>query len=59
MSSYTFPDSRYKGLYRARTVPQLLVIQADGRVSYARRGVLADQAAIDSVLVAARANAPR
>ena len=55
----TFPDSRYKSLYRARTVPQLLVSQADGRVSCARRGVLADQAAIDSVLVAARANAPR
>jgi peroxiredoxin len=55
MSSHviTFPDSKYKSMYRARSVPQIVVLEADGRVSYVRRGVLADPVAIDSVIAAA------
>ena len=55
----TFPDSKYNRLYRARSVPQIVVVEADGRVSYARRGVLADPAAIDSVMVAATMRSSR
>ncbi len=40
----------------ARTI---VVVEADGRVSYARRGVLADRDVIDSVMAAATMRASR
>ncbi len=55
----TFPDSKYRRLYRARSVPQIVVLETDGQVSYARRGVLADPAAIDSVMAAATMRSSR
>ena len=46
-------DPRLVALYRVTNVPLVLVIGADGRVAYARMGVLETAFAIDSVLRAA------
>jgi len=49
------PDRRVEGLFRARAVPLLTVVNADGRATYTRLGELAGKAAIDSVVRAAAA----
>ena len=51
------PEQRVMGLFRSRTVPLLTVVNADGRATYTRQGVLRGAAAIDSVVSAARAAA--
>ena len=55
----TFPDRKYNRLYRARSVPQIVLLEADGQVSYARRGVLTGPSAIDSVMAAATMRSSR
>lgn len=50
----TFPDGRTRRVYRARTVPQVLVVGAGGRIAYVRRGSLDTGIAVDSVIHAAR-----
>ena len=45
----TFPSRKLKQLYRARAVPQTLVLDEEGRVLYARIGLLEPQATLDSV----------
>ncbi|UCD24386.1 MAG: TlpA family protein disulfide reductase [Gemmatimonadota bacterium] len=47
-------DQRLRALYRAGITPQMLIVDARGRVSYARIGALTDGAAVDSVVDAAR-----
>ena len=44
-----FPARKLKQLYRARVVPQTLVLDEEGRVLYARTGRLEPQAVLDSV----------
>jgi cytochrome oxidase Cu insertion factor (SCO1/SenC/PrrC family) len=51
------PGRRVVGLFRARTVPLITVVNADGRATYTRYGTLESDAAIDSVVSAARAAA--
>lgn len=51
------PERRVMGLFRSRTVPLLTVVNADGRATYTRQGLLESAAAIDSVVSAARAAA--
>ena len=45
----TFPSRKLKQLYRARAVPQTLVLDEEGRVLYARTGLLEPAATLDSV----------
>ena len=45
----TFPSRKLKQLYRARAVPQTLVLDEEGRVLYARTGLLEPTATLDSV----------
>ncbi len=47
-----FPPGKLPSLYRTRNVPLTLIIDADGRVAYARVGVLSEQTVVDSVLAA-------
>ncbi len=47
----SFTDRRLRALYRAGITPQTLIVDAEGKVSYARVGALTEAAAIDSVLV--------
>ncbi len=49
------PGRRVVGLFRARTVPLITVVNADGRATYTRYGALESPTAIDSVVSAARA----
>ena len=42
-------STKLRSLYRARSVPLVMVVGHDGRVLFARTGVLEDRAAIDSV----------
>lgn len=42
-------STKLRSLYRARSVPLVMVVDHDGRVLYARTGVLQDGAAVDSV----------
>ena len=44
------PDSRIAALYRLRGVPQLIVLDSAGRVTYARAGALNSSPALDSVM---------
>ena len=48
-----FPTRRDQALYRARSVPLILVIDEENRVAYSRMGVLTSPAALDSVWRAA------
>ncbi|HUR92894.1 MAG TPA: redoxin domain-containing protein [Gemmatimonadaceae bacterium] len=50
-----FPHRKYVHLYRSFVVPQTLVIGGDGRVVYARSGVLERGPAVDSIFAAVRA----
>jgi len=51
----TFTEPRIRALYRLQAVPQTLILNKDGRVIYARLGAVESEAAVDSVLAAARA----
>lgn len=46
-------DRRLVSLYRVRRVPLVMVVDAGGRVLYARQGALESAAAVDSVLAVA------
>jgi hypothetical protein len=43
-----FPAPRYQSLYRARAVPQTVVLDGDGRILFAQTGIM--EALVDSVL---------
>jgi len=47
-----FPPGKLPSLYRTRNVPLTMIIDADGRVAYARVGMLSEQTVVDSVLAA-------
>jgi peroxiredoxin len=47
-----FPPGKLPSLYRTRNVPLTMIIDADGRVAYARAGVLNEQTVVDSVVAA-------
>lgn len=47
-----FPPGKLPTLYRTANVPVTMIIDAAGRVAYARVGVLTEPAAVDSVLAA-------
>lgn len=47
-----FPSEKLVRLYRARSVPLVVVLDSAGQVSYSRVGVLESEAAVDSVLAA-------
>lgn len=49
-----FESQKYISLFRATLVPQTVVIDADGRVIFARGGVLNTEASVDSVRAAIR-----
>lgn len=49
---FAFPGRNYAGMYRASVVPQTLIIDASGRVRYARVGALDAAVAVDSVISA-------
>lgn len=49
-----FPSNKVKTMYRARSVPSTMVLNAEGRVVYAHVGVLTGAAVGDSVLAAVR-----
>ena len=51
----TFTDPRIQALYRLQAVPQTLILNGEGRVIYARLGAVESEAAVDSVVAAARA----
>ena len=53
-----FPTRRDQALYRARSVPLILVINEENRVAYSRMGVLTSPAALDSVWRAASGEYP-
>ncbi len=52
------PDPRLVALYRVSSVPLILVLNEDGRMTYARLGALESAAAVDSVVTAAQARPP-
>lgn len=47
-----FPAQKLRRLYRASAVPQTLVLDHEGRILYARTGLLEPQAVLDSVFAA-------
>lgn len=49
-----FPERKLSHLYRASWVPLTMVLDSDGRVVYARRGVIESSATVDSVIAAVR-----
>ena len=53
-----FPAKKLRRLYRASAVPQTLVLDHEGRILYARTGLLEPQAVVDSIF-AALARPPR
>ena len=46
---------RLVSLYKAGSVPRVFVVDEDGRIAYARTGVIENQSTVDSVLTVARA----
>ena len=54
-----FPSAKARSMYRMRSVPLVLLLDAEGRVLYSRTGVLRDRTATDSVLAAVRWTPPR
>lgn len=55
-----FPNRKLASLYRGFTVPQTIVIDAEGRVVFARHGVIGTAQAADSIVAALTASeAPR
>jgi len=53
-----FPDEKLRRLYRARSVPLVVLLDSTGRVLYSRLGALENEVAIDSVLYALNASDP-
>ena len=49
------PTSNLKSLYRAYVVPQTVILDQEGRVVFARHGVISTSEAIDSIVTAALA----
>jgi peroxiredoxin len=47
-----FPVAKLRRLYRATAVPQTLVLDHEGRILYARTGLLQPQAVVDSIFAA-------
>lgn len=47
-----FPNRNLVSLYRGFTVPQTIVVDAEGRVIFARHGVIRTAQAVDSILAA-------
>ena len=47
-----FPEEKLRYLYRANGVPQVIVLDHEGRVIYTRPGELGAGAALDSVFAA-------
>ena len=47
----SFADRKLRALYRSRVVPQTLLLDANGIISYARLDAVEDNVAIDSVMV--------
>lgn len=54
-----FPSRNLASLYRGTTVPQTIVIDSDGRVLFARHGVIDTILAVDSILAASTVAGPR
>ena len=52
------PDKRTLALFKANSVPLLIVVDAQGRVAYSHVGVLGGQKALDQVLAAVHASPP-
>jgi len=50
-----FPQRKLVQLYRAGTVPRLIVLDHEGRVLYSRTGALEGRSAVDSVVAVIRA----
>jgi len=46
----SFEDQKLRALYRSRVVPQTLLLDADGVVTYARLGSVEETVVIDSVI---------
>lgn len=53
-SVVSVPDRPTKSMYRLGAVPLIVILETEGLVRYARLGQLTTQAAVDSVLLAAR-----
>lgn len=49
-----FPEEKLAHIYRARSVPLTVVLDAEGRVIHSRLGELSERAAIDSVVAMAQ-----
>jgi hypothetical protein len=45
---------RMRGLFHLRRVPQVLILNDEGRVAFTRLGVVESDAAVDSIVAAAR-----
>jgi peroxiredoxin len=50
----SMPGRRFAIAWRIHEVPRILVVDSEGRIVYSRAGVLQGQAAVDSVVAAAR-----
>ncbi len=48
----SFDEGRLRALYRAGITPQILIVDGDGKVSYARIGAVSDPVVIDSIVEA-------
>ena len=46
----SFTDRKLRALYRSRVVPQTLLLDAEGIVTYARLGAVKEDVVIDSVI---------
>jgi peroxiredoxin len=53
-STATIAEPRLQSIFRSSLVPQILVVEADGRIVFSRLGRLQTEMAIDSVLSALR-----
>lgn len=54
----SFADRKLQALYRSNVFPQTLVIDAEGRVRYARLGALTGDSATDSIVQLSRSIGP-
>lgn len=54
-----FPDEGYRYMYRANSVPALVVLSPEGSIVYSRMGVLTEESAKDSVASAVRSEMSR
>jgi peroxiredoxin len=49
-----FPSPKFIQMYRALNVPETMVLDGEGKILYAHRGVLTDKAVVDSVVAAVK-----